>query len=422
MKKHILIALFALATLVACNNGNSSTQHNDADEHGEHDEHGEEGVVTLSEKQLDALHLTVGPVQMRNLTTVVKVNGQLEVAPAKKADVTAIVGGNVKEIKVFTGDKIKKGQVLAVLEHPDFIKLQEDFSVIANNQEFLEQEYNRQKELYENNVGSGKDFQKAKTEYNISKAKYQGLKSRLQLLNLSPEAVKNGQISSTINIVSPIAGYVNDVNIKLGTYVDAENIMFEIANNSAIHADFMVYEKDVHLLQLGQKIHFTVSNRISDEFTATVFAIGKKFDPNSRAINIHAKIDQSVAGLIPGMYISGHLHTDKNYTKALPNDAIVKEGAKSFVFIVENEEHDEHAEHNENEKHEEHAGHDSHAAGEDAGHKTHFKMVEVITGKTDEGYTEVSFVDDLPENTQVVLSAAYYLLADMGKEETEHSH
>jgi len=422
MKKHILIALFALATLVACNTGNSSTQNNDADEHGEHDEHSEEGVVTLSEKQLDALQLTVGPVQMRNLTTVVKVNGQLEVAPAKKADVTAIVGGNVKEIKVFTGDKIKKGQVLAVLEHPDFIKLQEDFSVIANNQEFLEQEYNRQKELYENNVGSGKDFQKAKMEYNISKAKYQGLKSRLQLLNLSPEAVKNGQISSTINMVSPIAGYVNDVNIKLGTYVDAENIMFEIADNSAIHADFMVYEKDVHLVKLGQKIHFTVSNRISDEFTATVFAIGKKFDPNSRAINIHAIIDQSVAGLIPGMYISGHLHTDKNYTKALPNDAIVKEGAKSFVFIVENEEHDEHAEHNENEKHEEHAGHDSHAAGEDEGHETHFKMVEVITGKTDEGYTEVSFVDDLPENTQVVLSAAYYLLADMNKEETEHSH
>jgi cobalt-zinc-cadmium efflux system membrane fusion protein len=402
MKAHLLIVLFALAALVACNNGAQHTDEDNHEGHAEHEGHGEEGVVILSEKQQEALHLTVGPVLIRNLTTVVKVNGQLEVAPAKKADVTAIVGGNVKEIDVFAGDKIKKGQVLAVLEHPDFIKLQEDFSVIANNLEFLEQEYNRQKELFENNVGSGKDFQKAKTEYNISKAKYQGLKSRLQLLNLSPEAVKNGQISSTIDIISPITGYVNDVNIKLGTYVNAENIMFEITDNSAIHADFMVYEKDVHLLQLGQKIHFTIANRISDEFTATIFAIGKKFDPDSRSIIIHAKIDNKVPGLIPGMYISGHLHTDKKYTKALPNDAIVKKGAKSYVFIVENEEHEEHAEH--------------------GTHETHFKMEEVITGKKDEGYTEVSFVDDLPENTQVVLNAAYYLLADMGKEETEHSH
>ena len=51
-----------------------------------------------------------------------------------------------------------------------------------------------------------------------------------------------------------------------------------------------------------------------------------------------------------------------------------------------------------------------------------FRMIEVITGLKDDGYTEIHLINSLPENTQVVMNAAYYLLADMKKEETEHEH
>ncbi len=140
-----------------------------------------------------------------------------------------------------------------MLEHPDYISLQEDFAEISSKLEFIEKEYARQKELYENNVGAGRDYQQTKSEYNTIKAKYEGLKSRLQLLNLSPDKVKEGEISNTISIRSPINGFINDVNIKVGTYVDAKDILIEITDNSAIHADFMIYEKDVHLIKEGQK-------------------------------------------------------------------------------------------------------------------------------------------------------------------------
>ena len=355
---------------------------------------------------------------MRNLTTVVKSNGQLEVPPANSADITAVIGGNVKEIKVFHGDKVRKGQLLAVLEHPDYIKLQEDFAEVANRLEFLEQEFERQKELFENNVGAGQDFQQAKAEYNTAKAKYEGLKSRLQLLNLSPDKIMQGNISNTININSPINGFVNEVNIKVGTYVDATNKLFAISDNSAIHADFMVYEKDVYLVKEGQKVHFTVSNRPSEELTATIFAIGKEFEANSRAVHVHAKINEKVSGLIPGMYINGHLHTDENYTRALPNDAIVAEGTKSFIFILDKQALEKHVGEENHEGHE-HGDEDDDDAAEN---KTAFRMVEVIPGLKDEGYTEIRLINPLPENTQVVMNAAYYLLADMKKEETEHEH
>lgn len=425
MKSKIIIALMAIATLMSCNSKNKPTGESE-----EHEEHGPEGVVVLNQNQRDALNLKLGNFQMRNLTTVVKSNGQLEVPPANSADITAIIGGNVKEIKVFHGDKVNKGQLLAVLEHPDYIALQENFAEVASRLEFLEQEFERQKELFENNVGAGRDFQQAKAEYNTAKAKYEGLKSRLLLLNLSPENIMQGNISNTINIYSPINGFINEVNIKVGSYVDAKDKLFEVTDNTAIHADFMVYEKDVHLVKEGQKVHFTVSNRPDEELTATIFAIGKEFDPNTRAVHIHAKINEKVSGLIPGMYISGHLHTDEKYTRTLPNDAIVAEGTKSYIFILDNQAlethaHDEHAENEEAHVGEEsHEGHE-HGDTDDtdgAENKMAFRMVEVIPGLKDEGYTEVKLISPLPDSTQVVLNAAYYLLADMKKEETEHEH
>lgn len=423
MKTKIYIALLAVVTLMSCNSNKKESP-----EGGEHTENeGSEGVVMLNELQREALNLKLGDFQMRNLTTLVKTNGQLEVPPSASADVTAIIGGNVKEIKVFHGDKVNKGQVLAILEHPDYIVIQEEFAETANRLEYLEQDFARQKELFENNVGSGKDFQEVKSQYNTAKSRYEGLKSRLQLLNLSPDKVKDGSISNTISILSPISGYVNDVNIKLGTYVDAKDRLLSITDNREVHADFMVYENDVYLLKKGQKIDFTVSNRPGEELSATIFAIGKEFEANTRAVHIHATLDKTPENLIPGMYLTGHIHTDENYTRTLPNDAVVTEGTKSYIFVLDDsaveEAHEGHGHEAEAvDSYEDHADEVAAHENEADGHIMAFRMVEVITGMQESGFTEIKLVSPLPEDAQIVMNAAYYLLADMNKEDTEHAH
>ncbi len=356
------------------------------------EEHNHENVVLLNGKQEQAIDLKLGTLQKRNLTTAVKVTGQLAVPPDKTAEVSAIIGGNVKSINIFKGDRVKKGTVLAVLEHPDYITLQEDYAVTSHKLEFLKKEYERQKELYEQNVGSGKEYQKAKAEYFTVLVKNKGLKERLLLLNLSPEKVIAGNISNTVNILSPINGFVNEIKINLGTYVAPKDIMFEISDNNAIHADFIVYEKDIRRVKPGQKIHFTVANNPDKEYIAEIFAVEKKFNVKTRAIHIHAKIKDDVSNMMAGMYISGHIHTDKIVTDALPEEAIVKEGEKSFIFVL----NDDNKNKNLNE----------------------YKITEVITGVKDNGYVEVHLVDSLPDNAKIVLNAAYYLLADMKKEET----
>ena len=392
--KRIYIILTGIALfIIAC--GPVQKENHETEEN----HHEAEDIVVLTTQQQQALGLRLGTIQMHNLTTMVKTNGQLMVPPSSSAEVTTFFGGNVKEIAVFHGDKVKKGQVLARLVHPDYITIQENFAEAASQKEYLEKELERQKELYENNVGSGKALQRALSDYTITKSRFEGLKSRLALLNINPEDVIDGKITNTIHILSPINGYVNTVNIKTGSYVDAKDIMFEITDNTDIHADFVVYEKDVARVKPGQKIHFDVSNQSGKEYLATIFAVGKVFEPETRAVHIHASLDVPDADLIPGLYISGHIHTDAQSTTALPNDAIVSEGTKSFIFIKADEQ-----------------AHIPEADG------TEFRMVEVVAGRQDGDYTEIKLLDSIPENAQVVLNAAYYLLADMNKEETEHEH
>jgi len=399
-------SILLTGTFLLCLSCKTSNRENPGEEAQETP--GNERVVLLSERQRNALNLKLGSFEMRHMTIVVRTNGQLEVPPSGSADVTPIIGGNVREILVFHGDKVSKGQPMVVLEHPDYITLQQEFAEVASNLEFLENEYDRQKDLFENNVGAEKNYQQAKAEYNTAKARYQGLKSRLELIHINPGVVLEGTISREIRVVSPIDGFVNDVKIKVGTYVDSKDVLFSVSNNNEIHADFMVYEKDVHLLKQGQKINFSVANRPGEELTATIFAIGKEFEPNMRAVHIHASLDHNPGNLIPGMYVSGHIHSEVNYSRTLPEDAVVSEGTKSYIFIRDN--HDSHEEETETA---EHSPDESVVA---------FRMVEVLTGQTDDGFIEVNLLDSIPENSEIVLNAAYYLLADMKKDETEHEH
>ena len=403
MKTNLIIPIIISLIVISCDSGVRMVSEDT-------EEHENDGVVFLSEKQRNILGLQYGNLQMRNLTTVVKINGQLEVPPASSADVTAVIGGNVKEIRVFHGDKVEKGQPLAILEHPDYIRLQEEFAEVANNLEFLKQEYERQKELFENEVAAGRDYQKVKADYNTVIARYAGLQSRLKLLNLQPDRVLAGKISESIIIIAPISGYVKEINIKLGTFVEAKDKLFSIIDIKDIHADFLVYEKDVHLVEEGQKIHFTVSNRPGDELTAEIFAVGKEFESNTRAVHIHAKLINNPGGLIPGMYVTGHLHTDANYALALPEDAIVKKGLKSYIFATYPKIGGEKE------------GRIGSQTGTSDKSEKAYKMIEIVTGLTDGGYSQVSLLDSLPEDSQIVMNAAYYLLAEMNKGETGEGH
>jgi len=425
MKTNIKL-IIGIVTIAALMSACGSSSPKEKEEHGEHEEagHGEEDIVSLTEQQMDAIGLKMVQLEKRTLNIAVTASGTLELAPQDKADVSPVIGGIVKTINVFEGDKVRKGQVLATLEHPDFIQLQQDYINTVNSLEYLEKEYERQKKLYEEKVGSGKDFQKTSADYFNSKSNAEALKAKLNMIGINSSEVAKGKIFPLVNLTAPINGIVSLVETNVGSYIEPLTKVFEIVDNEKIHADLMVFEKDMDKIKVGQKIYFSTTGVADKELEAKIFAISPAFEQNPKAIHVHANIVTQNVKLLPGMYIKGKIIANDVETDVLPEHAIVTEEGKTYIFVQkEGKEHD-HGHEKEAQSSDEHAHEsdkDEHHEGHEEG-KLGFEMVEVITGTTSNGYTEVKLLKPLPKNAQIAGSGAYYILAEMGKGETEHSH
>lgn len=382
----LIIAGFILISLASCNQQTTQETENELEEVEE-----SEGMmpVSLTNMQVAALSIRVDTMPKYSFQDMVMVNGYLNVPPQNKASVTAIIGANVASINVFEGDKVRKGQVLAYLQHPNLLDIQTEYINAQNQLVFMEKEYQRQKKLYEENVSSGKIYQKTQSDYYILKGDALNLEAKLKLLYLDPEEISNGKIYEKVPILSPIEGYVEKVRIRTGQYVEPKMSMFEVVNNDRIHADLMVFEKDVYKVKNRQKVVFTVESIPDQIMNATIFAVGKTFEQNPKSVHVHANIENKRGMLIPGMYITGRIATNNKLTNALPEEGIVNEGGKSYLFTAEKQ---------------------------DAGWL--FTPVEVIAGHNEDGWVEVKLLQSLEEGTKIAHNGAYYILSEMKKNET----
>ncbi len=395
-KIHILLLILSLSIVSACDNSPDS-----------HDEQGEEihqeaststeveesKVLHLSELKFNSLEMNIDTLPTRNLSGIIKANGQLEVPPQHEATVTAILGANVTSIEVIEGDKVTKNQVLAYAAHPNLTNIQTQYVRTYEQMLYLEKELARQQRLYDGQVGSGQALQKIEAEYKATVAEVKGYEAQLKQLSLSVEKIKSGDIYEAVPIVSPINGYIEDVNIQIGQYVEPQTELLMIVNNEHIHADLMIFEKDVYQVKKGQKVSFTVQSIPDGRLTGKIYSVGKRFEQNPKAVHIHAEIDQKEGFLIPGMYINGNIYTTDKEVFALPESAIIEDEGKTYMFSAE-----EHQENGETE--------------------WEFTPVEIKTGLEKDGWVEVKLLSVLPPNSKVAWNNAYYLISEMKKSET----
>ena len=351
---------------------------------------GEAEEVMLTAQQFEALQMEIDTLAQRNMSGYVEANGTLEVPPQNEANITALAGANVASIEVIEGDEVKKNQAVAYLSHPSIIQIQSDYLNAYSNSRFLKQEYERQKRLYEAGVASGMNYQKATADYQSSTAMVNGLEAQLRQYNINVNGVRNGTIYQRVALRSPIAGVVEKVFIKTGQYVEPQTNLMEIVDTDHVHADLMVFEKDVDRVKKGQQVRFSVQSRPGTELVAEIYSVGKTFEQDPKAVHVHAEIENKGGGLIPGMYIKGRIEVDNDQTAAtaLPESAIITEGGRDYVFKAQRE-----------------------------GNTWSFIPVEVTTGEKDGDWIAIRFFETPDPNTHFAFNNAYYLMGEMKKGE-----
>jgi cobalt-zinc-cadmium efflux system membrane fusion protein len=343
-------------------------------------------TVELSDEQIAAMEITTSKVEKMNLAYTIETNGTLELPPQNRASVSAILGGRVKNIQVIQGDKVKKGQLLATLENPEFITMQQDYLTTKNQVAYLEKEYERAKTLRDQEINSEKSFAKTESEYNDALFKYKGIKTQLELIGIDFKNLEAGELLSGIPVRSPIDGFVRLIELNLGQYIDPAQSLFEIVDNEHLHLELLVYEKDIAKIREGQNVHFYTSSNPNDIFQATVFAVGKAFEKDQKAIKVYADISGKKDYLIPGMYINGHIELDSNMTTVLPKESILEEGGMYYVFCKKE------------------------------GDGNVFEKIEIKPGASESSKQEIIFLNPADANKDFVIKGAYYLNAELQKE------
>ena len=355
-------------------------------------EHGNE--ATLTPEQYKTAQIEIGSIEMKALSGTIKVNGMLDLPPQSLVSISTPFEGIVKSTEMLQGLKVKKGQAVVVLQHPDFVQIQQDYLDYKSSLEYLKLEYERQQELATENVNAKKTVQKAKSEYQSMQARVLGLKIKLNLMNINIANLEKGNIQSTLTLYSPISGYVTEVNTNIGATASPADILFKIADTEHLHAELTVFEKDVPQLKIGQKVRFTLANE-NKERMATVYLIGREIS-KERTVNIHCHLDVEDGQLLPGMYLQALVENGSQKVPALPEKAIVEFEGSKYIFIEGKEKGEE---------------------------LRHFEMIEIIVGVTELGFTQVSAVNNIDlSKERIVLNGAYDLLSKIKNSEEGEDH
>ncbi|PWB27636.1 efflux RND transporter periplasmic adaptor subunit [Flavobacterium sp. HTF] len=422
IKIKILIAVAAIFSLMSCGQKNNEKEgvSNETEKNGEtkEEQHGEEATIaTLTQDQINSVGITLGTIENKNLTASIKANGALRVPNNNKANATSLYGGVVKSLKVQLGDYVRKGQVIATIENPQFIQLQEEYLTIGSKITLADQELRRQRELQEGNAGALKNLQSATADMNALRARKASLQKQIQLMGISPAGINASTLRSALTVTSPVSGTVSNEFAKIGSYVDVSSPVVEIVDNSLIHLDLQIFEKDLPMVKVGQIVNFTLTNNPTTSYTAKVFNIGSSFENESKTVAVHCAVTGNKTGLIDGMNITAMISIGNALTTAVPNEAIAEADGKYYIFAQTNKkaeaEHVEVAESGEK--------HNEAQEKKIAANSMNFEKIEVSKGVSELGYTAITPVKEIPEGTKIVTKGTFFVNAKLNNS-GEHEH
>lgn len=342
------------------------------------------GQVILTEEQFQASGMQLGYFEENSFGKTIKINGTIDVPPEGRVDISSYYGGYVRQLSLLTGQKVHKGELLFILENPEYIQMQQDFLEAKSQLTYLKSDFERQQTLSRENIASQKNFLRAESAYHTTLAQFEGLKRKLTLLGIKPEAITPKDLSASVSIYAPISGYITEINAVNGAFLSPSDVAVGLINTEHLHLDLNVFEKNISSLKKGQSISFWLPDSREVSYNAEVHMVGRSIEADNRMINVHAhlKDENQNEQFTPGMYVEAAIHSTNGTSKALPDEAVIEVAGKYFVLVKV----------------------------ADSSGEMIFERKEVVPGTTVEGLTEILNAEDFGETDEFLIKGAFNLI------------
>jgi membrane fusion protein, heavy metal efflux system len=345
-----------------------------------------EDIVELREDQIKLANIELGRVEMKSIGNILKTNGIVSVAPQNLATVCMPLGGFVKNTSLLPGNAVDKGQVLAIIDNQEFVDVQQSYLEAKNKLVFAEADFKRHSDLFKDDVYSEQNVQQVTVEYKNLRALVKSLEQKLILIGIDPDKLREDNISSSVNLVSPIKGFLKAVNVNIGKYVSPTEVLFEIVNNDKLFLVLTLFEKDADKVSSGQLVKFYV-NAETEEHEAIISRTGKSVG-GDKTLMVYATVLSICKNLLPGMYVNAFISESDAKVTSVPSDAVVGFDDKDYIFAYEKDK-------------------------KEAGNAfTEYRMIEIKKGISGSGFTEIKLPEGIKTtDIRVVTRGAYNLLS-----------
>ncbi len=293
-------------------------------------------ILSLSKEEIKTAKIEFVTPETKMVPEKIKVTGLLDVPPQNLITISIPIGGIVKKTDLMEGSKVTKGMTLVTLEHPDYIQIQQDYLEILAKLELSALELNRQKTLTESQISGGKQLEIIKNEIKLLEIKKSSLAAKLKMIYIDPIALAKGTIFKEINIPSTLNGFVQSVKVNPGKYVQPQEVIIEIIDNSHLHCELKVFEKDIMKIKEGDEILFEMVNGDKIVRKASVYLKGKVIDPD-KTVRIHGHLEKEDPELIPGMFVTATISSRATSAWKLPLESVVFNNNQYLIFTTTDE-------------------------------------------------------------------------------------
>jgi cobalt-zinc-cadmium efflux system membrane fusion protein len=277
--------------------------------------------------RLNVMAVSLQPVSPKLLLPAV-----VESDPARTAAVLTPLSGRLIALKVALGDRVVRGQVLAVIDSPDLAEAYNDNDKAADAYHLTDKNLGRQEAQNKLGVASDRDLDQAKSDFAQAAAEYTRTQARLKVLGAS---LDTKPASRALTVTAPVGGSVTALSVAAGNMInDPTQPLMTIADLSTVWVTALVPEKDIAAVSKNQDAQVTVAAYPTQVRQGKVLFVSDVIEPDSRRAKIRIAFANTDYLLKPNMFATVVLAGRERPLIVLPSSALLMNNDRTSVFVA----------------------------------------------------------------------------------------
>ncbi|MBM3792407.1 MAG: efflux RND transporter periplasmic adaptor subunit, partial [Acidobacteria bacterium] len=275
----------------------------------------EDHAIRLLAEQMERFGIETAAAGAGEIIVNISLPGEVAINADRTAHVVPRVGGVVREVRKNLGDKVRRGEVLAVIESGELADSTATLLAARERVALARSDLGREEQLWRKKISPEQDYLQAKNALAEAMIGQRAATQKLRALGFSDSGIEELADSPDSRmvwheIVAPFDATVIEKHISLGEVVKDESETFVLADLSTVWVNLDAHQRDLPLIRIGQRAWISAGNGMPEEEGRVTF-IEPTAHETARTVHARVTLPNSSGRWPPGLFVTGRIHVDR---------------------------------------------------------------------------------------------------------------